>query len=78
MTSLLFILRLNITMSRIGTIINTTLTPRLYDVDNSFTLPFFVGIIFLAFSWVTGILLAIMDKKSDVRDKEIIEAKLDD
>jgi len=60
---------LNITLARVGTIINTTLTPALFHVNNSFTLPFFVGLLFLGFSWIMGIILAIMDKKSDERDR---------
>ncbi len=65
-------------MARIGTIINTALTPDLYNENNSFVLPLFVGLLFLGFSWATGILLAIIDKKSDQRDKQILEARLED
>lgn len=65
-------------MARIGTIMNTTLTPIFYEVNNSFILPLFVGVLFLCFSWATGIILAILDKKSDENDKQILEAKLED
>lgn len=65
-------------MARIGTILNTTLTPLLYEVNNNFILPLFVGLLFLCFSWITGIILAILDKKSDENDKQILEAKLED
>ena len=64
-------------MARIGTILNTNLTPALYELNNSFILPLFVGLLFLCFSWATGIILAIIDKKSDENDKQILEAKLE-
>ena len=56
-------------MARIGTILNTSLTPKLYEINNSFVMPLFVGLLFLVFSWATGIILAIIDKKSDENDK---------
>lgn len=60
--------RLNITLSRLASIINGIVTPKIYDINKNITLSLIFGFLFLIFSWLSGVALCYMDSKSDKRD----------
>jgi nitrate/nitrite transporter NarK len=72
-------LGLNITISRLGSSINSALTPYIFEhqvnsgSSHPFFLPTFIGLIACILSWVAGLGMCYMDKESDRR-----EGKLDD
>ena len=47
---------------------NSNITPRLYEVDNSFFLPMATGVGFCILSFLAGLVLIWMDKESDRRE----------
>ena len=47
---------------------NTILTPRIYERNNSFVEPLFVGLLFCVFSFLVGLILIWMDYESDKRE----------
>lgn len=52
---------------------NSAITPKVYDINKNISLSLIVGFLFLLVSWVSCIILAVMDKKSDERDKASAE-----
>lgn len=57
--------------NRIGSFLNSFLCPRLYQVNKSFTLPLFVGLVLCGYSFVCAFFLTIMDKEADKREGKI-------
>ena len=68
---LAFALGLNIAVSRLGSTVNTALTPRLYDGSGGFFLPLFVGLILCCVSFVSGLGLCWMDREADRREGKL-------
>ena len=70
-------LGLNITVSRLGSSINSALTPYLYQsrLDSNSNYPFFlpslVGLMACILSWLAGVGMCYMDKESDRREGKL-------
>lgn len=69
-------------IAKVGAIINSPLTPKLYDVSNEFFLPCFVGVLFCAGSLISGIIVCFIDKKyerllqnNDIKKQRKIQIK---
>lgn len=60
-------------MSRLGSSINSAITPVLFNPSHSypFFLPTFVGMLSCVFSWLSGLGMIWMDKESDRREGKI-------
>jgi hypothetical protein len=56
----------NITVSRLGSVIGSLISPSLYAVKDSLFLPLFVCFLVCVLSWVSGLALNVMDKKADI------------
>jgi len=69
---LAFALGLNITISRLGSVIASWTSLPLYNINNSLWIPLFVATCFCSLSWVTGIFLNFMDAQAD-RMEGVIE-----
>jgi hypothetical protein len=48
---------------------NSVITPKVYKIQGNITLSLMVGFGFLIVSWMSCLAMAIMDKKSDERDR---------
>lgn len=68
---LAFALGLNIAISRLGSTVNTALTPQFYDATDGYFLPFFVGLILCCLSFIAGLGLCWMDRESDRREGKL-------
>ena len=68
---LAFALGLNIAIARLGSTVNTALTPRLYDGSGGFFVPLFVGLIICIASFVCGLALCWMDREADRREGKL-------
>lgn len=70
-------LGLNITASRLGSSVNSALTPILYSSQKSTAHPFFlptlVGLIACVLSWFAGLGMIYMDRESDRREGKLQE-----
>ncbi|EAR94487.1 MFS transporter (macronuclear) [Tetrahymena thermophila SB210] len=74
-----FALGLNISVSRLGSVIGQFMFPALYSSSNQIFVPLLVGTIFCAFSWGCGIGLNIMDKHADKQEgKKEVKLSEDD
>lgn len=74
-----FALGLNISISRLGSVMGQFMFPPLFSADNKLFLPLLVGTIFCAFSWGCGIGLNIMDRHADKQEgKEEVKLSEDD
>jgi uncharacterized membrane protein (DUF485 family) len=62
---------LNISVARLGSTLNSIITPMVYDNTNSITDCLIIGIGLCIFSWVSGLILIWMDKESDRREGKI-------
>ncbi len=73
-------LGLNITASRLGSSVNSALTPILYasqkDGAHPFFLPTLVGLIACVLSWFAGLGMIYMDRESDRREGKLREDKM--
>lgn len=58
----------NISFARLGSTLNSNITPKLYEVSQGYFWPLFVGICFCVMSFVCGLALIWMDKESDRRE----------
>lgn len=59
---LAFALGITLTFARLGSVLNSVITPNLY-FNNSITFCLFSGLCLLTFSWICGIFIAIIDEK---------------
>uniref|UniRef100_A0A7S3CLB5 Lysosomal dipeptide transporter MFSD1 n=1 Tax=Strombidium rassoulzadegani TaxID=1082188 RepID=A0A7S3CLB5_9SPIT len=65
---LAFALGFNLSVSRLGSVINSNTIPQLYDAapeDNKFGLPFFVGFLICVFSLVNAVGIVLLDLKAE-------------
>lgn len=65
-----FAIGLNIAIARIGSVMNSALTPTLYSISNSYFLPLFVGLLLCVGSFLCGVALCILDKKAEKKEHE--------
>ena len=68
---LAFALGLNIAISRLGSTMNQGLTPKLFEVDNDYFRPLFVGLILCCASFIAGLGLCWMDREADRREGKL-------
>lgn len=68
---LAFALGLNIAVSRLGSTVNTAITPRIFDATNGYFVPFLVGLIICCFSFCAGLMLCWMDHEADRREGKL-------
>ncbi|KAL4501214.1 hypothetical protein ABPG73_013952 [Tetrahymena malaccensis] len=74
-----FALGLNISVSRLGSVMGQFMFPPLFNINNQMFVPLLVGTIFCAFSWGCGIGLNIMDKYADKQEgKQEVKLSEDD
>lgn len=65
---LAFALGMNIAVARLGSTVNTALTPWIYEGTRSYTISLLVGVILCVASFACGLVLCWMDKESDRRE----------
>lgn len=63
--------------NRIGSFLNSFLSPRLYQINHTFTLPLFVGLILCCYSFACAFFLTIMDKEADKREGKISHVSIE-
>lgn len=74
-----FALGLNISISRLGSVIGSFLFPALYFSNNEMFLPLLVGTVFCVVSWGCGIGLNVMDRYADKQEgKEEVKLSADE
>ena len=64
-----FAIGLNIAIARIGSVMNSALTPVLYDLNKGYFLPLFIGLLLCVGSFLCGVVLCYIDKKGEDLDK---------
>ena len=62
-----FALGVSSTLSRIASVMNSNITPTIYDNTNGFFWSFFIGLIFLFLSLICCIIFNIIDKITEVK-----------
>jgi MFS family permease len=64
-------LGLNLSISRLGSVINGIVVPQIYNSDhlNRLGIALLVGFFVCVFSLVCAIFLVLLDKKADIKDK---------
>lgn len=66
---LAFAFGINLTVSRMGSSLNSYMTPRIYEWSNgSLYMPFFIGTLLNAGSWICIISLSLLDKRADASE----------
>lgn len=65
---LAFALGMNISIGRLGSSLNSFISPKIYTASQKVWLPCLIGMILCAVSFFTGIILAYMDRVSDERE----------
>jgi hypothetical protein len=55
---------LNISVSRLGSVVAGFLYPPLYNMDNNLFLPLFLGMLICGLSWVIALCIIYMDRKA--------------
>lgn len=73
---LAFALSLNFSTPKLGSSLNSLITPRLYNVHDSLTLPLLMGTLICVLSWVSGIILSIMDRRNEKEEGKISKLSL--
>ncbi len=68
---LAFAMGLNIAVSRLGSTVNTAITPRIYDSTGGYFIPFLIGLILCCVSFCAGIGLCWMDREADRREGKL-------
>lgn len=72
-------LGLNISVSRVGSILSSLLLPVLYNSTGGLFVPLLAGVIACVFSWVCGIGLNVMDRTADKQEgKEEVKLSEED
>ena len=64
--------------NRMGSLLNSSLTPYLFNKTQDYILPMSIGLLICVFSWFCGIALNYMDKISDMREGKIVEVDEDE
>lgn len=70
---LAFALSLALGCNRMGSLLNSSLTPYFFSITNNYVLPLSIGLVFTVFSWLCGLAINYMDKESDKREGKILE-----
>lgn len=65
-----FAIGLNIAIARIGSVMNSALTPLLYSLNNGYFLPLFIGLLLCVASFLCGVVLCYIDRKAENLEKE--------
>ena len=65
-----FAIGLNIAIARIGSVMNSALTPILYNVNEGYFLPLFIGLLLCVGSFLCGLVLCYVDKKAEIQEKQ--------
>lgn len=64
--------------NRMGSLLNSCLTPYLFSSTQSLVWPLAIGLIVTLYSWLCGLALNYMDKESDKREGQIVEVDEED
>lgn len=64
--------------NKMGSLLNSSLTPYLFSISQNYSTPLGVGLIVCIFSWFSGLALNYMDKESDKREGKIVEVDEDE
>jgi len=68
---LAFALSLNFSIPKLGSSLNSLLTPRLYNYHKNLTLPLLMGTVICVISWICGIFLCCMDRRNEKQEGKI-------
>lgn len=68
---LAFALSLNFSIPKLGSSLNSLITPRLYNLQGGLTIPLLMGTIICVISWIYGIFLCCMDRKNEKQEGKI-------
>ena len=69
-------LSLNFSIPKLGSSLNSLMTPRLYNVHDNMTLPLLMGTILCVVSWICGIFLCCMDRRNEKLEGKISKLSL--
>lgn len=73
---LAFALSLNFSIPKLGSSLNSLLTPRFYNVHDNLSLPLLMGAIICIISWICGIMLGCMDRRNEQQEGKISKMSL--
>ena len=73
---LAFALSLNFSIPKLGSSLNSLVTPRLYNLHDSLTLPLLIGTVICVISWICGIVLCCMDRRNEKQEGKISKLSL--
>ena len=68
---LAFALSLNFSIPKLGSSLNSLITPRLYNYGNGLALPLLIGAGICVISWFCGIFLCFMDRRNEKQEGKI-------
>ena len=61
---------IGVASSSLWSTINTFSTPKLYNIDNSLSLPLFIGLLITVFSFICGLIVFALDKYVETYDRK--------
>ena len=73
-----FAIGISLSLSRVASVMNSNMTPAIYDNTNSFLWSFFTGLMLVIFSFICCIIWIIIDKSVEVKayGKKLVKKKI--